>query len=139
MIINREPHAKPGPRKKKKAYKKPKTPEKVIQAQVDAYLTLIGVRAIRLPDALFRAIYANQSVSIGTKSQIAKNISGLPDLMIPKLTDKGLMILPLELKTESGKLGPKQIKWKRVLGTVVAHSFEQAKEMIDNFLKENEE
>ena len=126
---------KPGPRKKKSGYKKAKTPEKVIQSQVERYLELLGVVAVRIPDSLYRSIYANQSVPIHIKSVIAQSIAGLPDLMIPKITESGTMILPLELKTESGKLGPKQIKWQRHLGTVVAHSFEQAKTLIDEFLK----
>jgi hypothetical protein len=69
------------------------------------------------------------------KSQIANHIAGLPDLIIPLITEKGTLILPLELKAVGGKLGPKQIKWQRELGTVVAYDFETAKQLIDDFLK----
>lgn len=121
---------------RKKLKKKSTIPEAVIQRQVDEYLALLGVRPIRIPDSLYRSIYAQKSVPIHVKANIAKHIAGLPDLLIPRLTDKGLMILPLELKTESGKLGPKQVKWQQTLGTKVAHSFDEAKELIDEFLKE---
>ena len=122
-------------KKKLKGSKKAKTPEKEIQRAVENYLTVLGITPIRIPDSLYRSIYANRSISLHIKADIARSISGLPDLMIPKLTDKGLMILPLELKTSVGKLGPKQIKWQRHLGTVVARSFEDAKILIDNFLE----
>ena len=127
---------KPGKRKKKTTrVKKPKVPEKVIQAEVNSYLRTIGVRPIRMPDELFRTIYANESVRIHIKTQIANHIAGLPDLIIPKITEKGTLILPLELKAIGGKLGPKQIKWQRELGTVVAHSTEEAIKLINDFLK----
>jgi len=127
---------KPAKKVKKKRPSKAKVPEKVIQSQVENYLRVLGVRPIRLPDSLFRAIYANQSVSLGVKSQIANSIAGLPDLIIPKITDKGTLILPLELKAKGGVIGPKQRKWEKELGTVYAYSFEEAKEVIDNFLKD---
>ena len=127
---------KPGKRVKKAArVKKPKIPEKEIQAQVESYLRVLGIKPIRMPDALYRSIYANRSVSMHVKSQIANHIAGLPDLIIPLVTEKGTLILPLELKAIGGKLGPKQIKWQKELNTVVAYSFEEAKTLIDDFLK----
>jgi len=127
---------KPGKRVKKTARaKKPKIPEKEIQAQVEAYLRTLGIKPIRMPDALYRSIYANRSVSMHVKAQIANHIAGLPDLIIPLITENGTLILPLELKAIGGKLGPKQVKWQRELNTVVAYSFEEAKILIDNFLK----
>ena len=127
---------KPGKRKKKTTrVKKPKIPEKEIQAQVESYLRVLGIKPIRMPDALYRSIYANRSVPIHVKSQIANHIAGLPDLIIPLVTEKGTLILPLELKAIGGKLGPKQVKWQRELGTVVAYDFETAKQLIDDFLK----
>ena len=118
----------------KKKFIKSKVLEKDIQREVDNYLTVLGVKPIRIPDALFRSIYANSTVRIHIKTQIANSIAGLPDLMIPKLTDKGLLMLPLELKTQTGKLGQKQVKWQKVLGTKVARSFEEARVIIDEFL-----
>ena len=127
---------KPGKRVKKTArVKKPKIPEKEIQAQVEAYLRTLGIKPIRMPDALYRSIYANRSVSMHVKSQIASHIAGLPDLIIPLITEKGTLILPLELKAVGGKLGPKQIKWQKHLGTVTAYSTEEAIKLIDDFLK----
>jgi len=121
---------------KKTGYKKASVPESTIQRQVDAYLELLGVRAIRIPDSLYRAVYAQRSVPVHVKANIAKYIAGLPDLLIPRLTDKGLIMLALELKSEKGKLSPKQVKWQKHLGTVVAHSFEEAKTLIDVFLND---
>lgn len=127
---------KPGKRKKKaSAPKKAKIPEKEIQSQVENYLRVLGIKPIRIPDALYRSIYANHSVSMHVKSQIASHIAGLPDLIIPLITEKGTLILPLELKAIGGKLGPKQVKWQKHLNTVVAYSFDEAKILIDDFLK----
>jgi len=121
---------------KVKAVKGPRIPEKDIQDQVDNYLRVLGIKPIRMPDALFRSIYAKgNGVKLHIKSQIANSIAGLPDLIIPLITEKGTLILPLELKAIGGELGPKQIKWQKHLGTVVAYSFEEAKILIDDFLK----
>lgn len=130
------PIPKPGKKKKKRPPGKAKTPEKVIQSQCDSYLDLLGVKPIRIPDSLYRSIYANQSVPIHIKSQISNSIAGLPDLMIPKITSKGVLLLSVEIKTEVGKLGPKQVKWQKILDTKLARNFEEFKELVDNFFKE---
>ena len=126
---------KAGKRKKTKKRTGVRVPERVIQAKVEEYLLVLGVKAIRLPDSLFRSIYAGKGVSLGVKSQISGAIAGLPDLMIPKITKKGTLILPLELKAKDGIIGPKQRKWEKVLGTVYAYSFDEAKKLIDDFLE----
>lgn len=140
MNLNRKtctPLEKPGKRVKKQKWPtKAEVSEDVIQKQVEAYLKLLGARYIRLPNALFLWIYAQRSVPLWVKTIIAEYIAGLPDILLPKLTEQGLMMLPLELKAKNGVIGKKQKKWERVLGTKYAFSFEEAREMIDKFLKE---
>ena len=131
----------PKPEPKKKASTTPKgakVTEEVIQEQVENYLNAIGAKFIRIPDEFFDLIYSNESVSLEVKEMIVEYISGLPDLIIPQKTERGTMILPLELKSKTGKPGPKQKKWEKVLGTVYAYSFQEAVVLIDEFFKEEE-
>jgi len=122
---------------KKKGSKKkgPRIPEDVIQGEVDAYLKELGVKAIRMPNALFIGIYAIDGIPQWIKTLVSNYLAGLPDLIIPLITEKGTLILALELKAIDGVIGPKQRKWEKVLNTKYAYSTEEAKTLIDDFLK----
>lgn len=126
---------KPGPRKKRKKSKPRVTePESVIQARAEEYLTIRGIKPIRIPDKLFSTLYGQNSVNKHAKAFIANYLKGLPDLIIPKITEHGTIILPLEIKTEAGELSRHQLAWKERLNTVVARGWEETKKAIDDFL-----
>ena len=83
--------------------------ESSLQAQCENYLELMKIDYIRIPDELFRIIFAHNEVSrkipVWYKALISGFLKGLPDLMLFKRDEipynKALFI---ELKTAKGKL-----------------------------------
>jgi hypothetical protein len=119
---------------KPKKYKKADIPEREIQSAVEKYCDLKGLAYQRTPDILFRIIYAiGSSVPMWARGIIAKYIRGWPDLIIFRNVGVFCIALPLELKTTVGKMSQDQEKMQKVLGTKVAHSFEEAVEFIKVF------
>ena len=101
--------------KKKRVIVAPETgtPEKTIQAIVDLLLQTHGIPYIRLPDHLFRAIHADNSISGRLKGFILSAISGLPDntALLPLGQYQGVQLCLaccVENKAEKGKLTGKQ-------------------------------
>ncbi len=127
----------PKPGKRRKSKPKAKTAEKVIQAQVEHLLKIYDLSYLRLPDSLYRAIFANQSVPVYIKKAISDSIKGFPDICVfDKLTKR---FLALELKNETGKTSQAQRKWQRDIGVTVCNGFDEAKEAIEKFRKETDD
>ena len=128
---------KPGA-KKKKSTPKAKMPEKDLQEMTEQYLDAMNVRYFRIPDALLRAIFGNNFATPWEKAQISDYLKGYPDLTIfhPTKYYKGLYptVLPLELKTEAGKMSQGQKKWQKDIGTLEAKGWDAIKAEIDKFL-----
>lgn len=120
------------------ANKKVSMPEKDIQAAVENYLYSKGIdKFVRIPDVLNRYIFARPDVPLWIKRWIKLYIKGMPDLIIPHPTKrhgKYMIALPLELKTEAGKLSHAQAVWGRVWGTIITHGMEEAIKEINDFL-----
>ncbi len=116
--------------KKKRTSPKAKTPERIIQAQVDAYIELRGLFCLRIPDWLLSSIMQNQHIPIHVKRALSDILKGMPDNLILSHDRRSL---PLELKTDIGKLSASQREVKTAIGTVVARSFEEARAEIDRF------
>jgi hypothetical protein len=114
---------------------KEKITEAEIQAQVEDYLIQNHVTFFRIPDALFRTIFAG-SVPLWVKSQISQYIKGWPDLFIfkdePK--QKYTQCLFLELKKPGGKISQGQKKIANLVTVEYAYSVEEAIKKIDEFL-----
>ena len=108
-----------------------KTPEKVIQAQGEAYLRLKRLFFIRIPDALNRSIFANPEIPIWTKKHISDFIKGLPDLTILK----DGRYLAVELKKDGGRLTHEQDAIRREIGGIVCYNFEEFKTALEAWLK----
>jgi hypothetical protein len=103
--------------------------EASIQGLVEAYLRLRSVPYFRVPDAAYRAIFAGQA-SHGTMREASAYLKGLPDVLLLV----GGRYLALELKRDGGKLTAAQRLWRAAIGTRVAHSWEEAQEIINEFL-----
>ncbi len=118
--------------KPKKARKSPigKTPEAVLQGQAEAYLDILGLFYIRLPDSLMRVVFSSPSIPIWTKAEVSDCLKGLPDLTILK---EG-RYLGIELKREGGKMSTAQREVQKAIGTIQIERFEDFKRVVDEWL-----
>lgn len=112
---------------------KAKVAEATIQAQVDAYLPWVGLEHFRIEDVVLRTVFGGQGLQGGILRELqdaAEIIRGWPDTCVfdPRFPGH---FLPLELKTEIGKMSKAQKRWQKILGTRVPRSFEEARAEID--------
>lgn len=109
-------------------------PEKVLQLQCEEYLDLLGIKAIRLPDALFRCLYGQgNSVKKRDAARISKYLKGQPDLTI--LLSNGNFIC-VELKRKGGQLSQGQKKWSSGYISEFYHvidDFDDFKKLVDKY------
>ena len=130
-------HPKPVKRVKKKSNPKVTEPERMIQGRAEDYLAALGVRPIRLPDALLRIFFTNRSIPSYQAKIVSGYLKGLPDLIIPRRVGNRTLMLPLEIKTEAGKPSNSQLAWGESLGTVFTYGWDETKKAIDDFLNED--
>lgn len=107
-----------------------------IQENIEAYLEITHHAYFRLPDLLMFAISPNCNLlPVHWKKHMADYLSDWPDLLIPRLMPGAEypVFLALELKSAAGK----QSKGQRTVGSLVAckvaHSTEEAIDIIDAF------
>ena len=128
---------KPG-KKKKKPLPKVILKEADLQELAEQYLEARNIKYFRIPDALYGAIFANNFATPYQKREISAYLKGYPDLTIfhPSKYRKGIYpsVLPLELKTEAGKMSQGQKAWQRDIGTIEAKGWDEIKTEIDKFL-----
>jgi len=130
---------KPGPRiKRKKRASGPK--EGVIQEQVEAYLTLKGIRFLHIPDIVYRLCAPYSPIKVWEKAMISRYLKGTPDLLIFKkdmISDEVECMdnscLMLELKRKNEKARQAQRAWHKGLVVHIPQSFEEARELIDHW------
>lgn len=127
------------PKYEKGTHKKSKraaTPESILQEQVNNYLEIKGLKYLRLPDALFRALFPNPNIQPWVKHQIKLAIAGWPDniVMVP-LYNMYCLTLLLECKTDIGQLTGLQKERSKELPFKVVRTFDEAKKEIDTFVK----
>lgn len=119
--------------KKKKPVPKAKTPEAAIQAQVEAYIELLGLASFHIPDALLRAGFAQGKPVSFALINAAAEVRGFPDLIIFDPMRHGF-VLCLELKTAIGTMTANQRAWQKNVGSKLCRSFEEAKQEIDRWM-----
>jgi len=108
-------------------------PEDTIQSFVEQYLDALHIPYLRIPAVVYAVVFGRKSRSgaeLNALRDAKEKIGGFPDLLIMK----DGRYLPLELKTEIGKLNTAQKRWKYAIGTLVPRSFESARKIIDEFL-----
>ncbi len=124
------------PKFRKAKRSKPRTakvPEASIQAQVEAYCPWVHLECFHIPAIMLEKCFGGsgaRGAELGELLDASEMVKGYPDCSIfdPRFPGH---FLPLELKTEIGKLDKYQKRWQKVLGTKVPRSFEEARAMID--------
>ena len=126
-----------------KAPKVNNEPESVLQSQVEGYLDVKGISYIHIPDAMYKFLYSGYLADAlkknfklygwlkGIQKVVSNSFLGLPDLLIFKAGK----LLAIELKTSKGRTSKSQDKWIKKLNAKVCRSFEEAKEVIDEWEK----
>ena len=119
--------------KRKKARKKAGEKESFLQSLTDMIITLKGYHALRIPDLVYRLIGSSRTKP-HEKVVLGDAFAGLPDNMIfIKVADNLSVCLSLELKTETGRLSPRQKQVAKQVGTVVCRTEQEVKEAIGCF------
>ena len=125
--------------KARKPAPKATKPEAVTQRLVEEYCERLGLQTLHMPEILLRNTFARGRVvsgaEIGAMVRASDEVGGLPDLLIFDPRRHGL-ILCIELKTEVGKLKPRQKNWKATTGAKLCRSFEEARAVIDAWMGE---
>lgn len=127
--------------KNKKPKKEGSKTESPVQDFIDEYLKILSLDNFRVPDSFWRYIHnPYNKIKIHIKAMCSKAFSGWCDNMVFEvLNDKYLIAMPLEAKSKTGKLnGNKQRNMAKRLNYQIPRSPEQAKEMIDTFVKDAE-
>ena len=126
---------------KKKPKKEGSKTEAPVQAFINTYLNLKGLDFFRVPDKFWRWVHNPYSkMKIQYKVMCSDAFSGWPDNMIFEvLTDKYLIALPLEAKSRTGKFnGNRQRNMGKRMHYQIPRSGEQARKIIDKFMKDTE-
>jgi hypothetical protein len=88
--------------------------ERDLQVMVEDYLTCTQLAFIRIPDAVYKAIFGSHTIMPHIKTLISGAIKGLPDITI--LYPSG-RYLCLELKSSTGKQSLGQKVFERSVGS----------------------
>ena len=123
-----------GKKKKTSKSKLFKGPEKELQALEEELLKYKpNIAVIRIPDAAYRAIFANQHIQPWIKREIASFLKGIPDLTLLKKHGKYNLALCIENKVGGNKMTQGQRKFAERANVKVVRSFEHFQELLDNF------
>jgi len=126
---------KPQRRKKVRQRVRASMPESALQKTCEAYLDVLDLPYIRIPDTMNSIVFGSSYIPVHVKRMISAFTKGVPDLTI--LHPEG-MFLCVELKTESGKQSQAQKAWsKRVAAHYhIIRSFEDFKTLVNTWLTE---
>jgi len=121
---------------KRKPPKKAKTLEKEIQAYVDWKIKNEGWPCIRIPDALYKAVFrAGNNIPPHVGNIISQYLTGLPDnIVCLGMGTRFFLGCSVENKSDVGKLHGKQKEWARKLNTNLVRTRPE----IDRILKQME-
>ncbi len=106
--------------------------ESAIQKQCEDYLLAIQMPFIRIPDAVYKAIFGSQGIKIHVRMLISKFLKGLPDITMLHPSGRYLCV---ELKTATGKQsqGQKTFQKKVKDNYVTCRSFDEFIEIANKF------
>lgn len=121
-------------RKKKALYKKATTPESMLQGQVNSILKWMGVKYFRAPDLLYRLLGWDSRLSAREKGELSKVFAGMPDNIVFVPLGNFCLCLNLELKSDIGKLSPRQKKYASQLPVTVVRTLQETQELVKGLL-----
>ncbi len=134
------------PGKRKKSIKRPTgVAEASIQGAVEAYLQLMGIRYVHVPDSIYRLCsplvsirLGSYNLSWGVKNDIRDSLKGMPDIIAfkPIPGKLGNNTLALELKKLNAKTRKIQENWHRGLNVHVRDTIEAAIKLINEWMDE---
>ena len=122
-----------GKRYSKPASAKATMSEEELQDKVEDLLTYYGLQYVHVPGNLQRYLRTRAPAHIAAEASRA--FKGMPDLLVFSADGDYNVCLLLELKTEIGKLSQSQKDWSNGLNLSVAYGFEEAKEILEKFVK----
>ena len=115
-------------------------PEDDLQSKCEDWLTWEHIPFIHIPNAAFKCMYRNNSVSLKQKKDIAEYLGGWHDLIIfqkglpPMLGNHNLMV---ELKRKKGgRVRQNQKKRHKKVNTHVIRTLEDFQTLVKAWLKE---
>jgi hypothetical protein len=119
-------------RGKARAVARGRTTESELQRLCEDYLVARQITFIRVPDAMYRAVFGVPGIVPHIKAMIAQFVRGLPDITI--LRDDGTYQC-IELKTATGKqsTGQKQFERRVAPGHYhIVRNFDEFQEVVEN-------
>ena len=111
----------------KRRVAKANTPESVIEEQVESLLDNLGLQYIRVPDAIYSAVFGSSAIKPYIKKLISSFIKGLPDITV--LLKDGRYIC-IELKTSTGRLSQGQKTFAKRVGENNFHVCRSVEEVV---------
>jgi hypothetical protein len=102
-------------------------PEAILQSQCEQYLELLGLEYLHIPNSLWAIVM--RSGCQGAINECSDYLKGFPDLIIMAKS----RYLAIELKTEIGKVSHAQEQKRKNLDGKIARSFEEFRELVDQF------
>ena len=102
--------------------------EHQLQRQCEQYLRINNIVFIRVPDAIYKAIFGNRLIPPATRALISSFIKGLPDLTILLPSGKYICV---ELKTATGKMSQGQKEFARNIPVTICRTFEEFRKLVD--------
>ena len=112
--------------------------EAEIQAKAEEWLAWERIPFLHLPEAMFRTIYANQSVSHKVKGQLSGYLKGWADLIIFDPCQSGLdnRCLMIEIKRKrEGRLSQGQKRNHEKVNVQICYTLEEIKSTVKEWIK----
>lgn len=109
--------------------------EQALQRQCEEMLKYHpDIAVIRVPDAAYKAIFANQTIPSWVRALIARFLKGLPDLILLRADGETYCkAVCVELKTKKGKQTQGQKKFARIVPVHVCRSLEHFEQIVKDF------
>lgn len=124
------------PRQQARAKAALKISEHELTAQCEDYLEACGLEYIRIPDALYKTVFAfGSQIPPQVKAMISTFIKGKPDFTV--FHPDGKRFICIELKVGKNEMSQGQETFAKRVPVVVRRLFDDFKKEIDNFVKKS--
>lgn len=119
--------------------------EASLQRQAESYLDHLYLEYYRVPDGVYKLLFGGKDgkyfieIPEHIRSLFSSFFKGVPDLTIFKNSDfPECRALRIEFKTKTGKQTQSQKKRAAKAHVVVVRSFDHFKQLVDDFIKEQQ-